>query len=1059
MRLFILGLIGASLLGAASAATVTMMQAGQVYEYWDQETAPPTGWNLPGFETETPWPTGPSPMGYGEATHATTTGIGNGITLYYRTTVFIADPAFYSWSLSGHIDDGAIVYINGVEAWRFNMPAGEISHDTLSATNVPSEANIKGPEVIPSTMFDAGHNLITVSVHQATVDSSDSTLNLLLQGTAPDENLAALVASPFFAAGQDWKYDDSGAEPANFHTLDFDDAAWANGLAPLGFGDGDEATVLTKNGNVAFFRHTFTVEDIYPYNGLSAFAVVDDGAVFYLNGVEGHRRENMPEHDDEHGGLPATFAAATKSDPEENAFFTEAVYWSGSVLREGDNVLAVRVHQATANSGDLSFDLRLNGLLAQTVPSRSPVPITTESPSPAPSPSVSAAPPSETSTVTVTPTVTPTVTQSPVSPTPTVSVTVTPTPTVSPSAIIPAGNNGALSSPGAKAGLSIGVVLGVAALGAGIAFLLWRSKGKKGGNKKKKTGGEGSASAPKALENGQWGPGGANRTAIKGKMAPQQTETATTMGSRQETDLESQPRLTSAPSSYTTINTTTTGAGDAASPPPRVHAFRAESDSRSGIESKYSSVGGDSSVSEVALVPAPPAMITSRQSSDKVVPQSHGESKSPERSPAASDSTVVRKSNKRDSNPAETTIVSPASTASTLVEPFSKPSRKSSKSSSKKDRKHRSSRRSSDSSAAEKDRSDRHRSKSRSRHSSSRHSSSSSSSAADPSASSAVAPRDELSANDSATDHAAAPRSIAAESATASSDMPTGVAEVDDVTTNVTGETTDAADAAALVDATAAAEHDAAAKSKSSDKEKRSRSRSRSKSRTGRASRPSVAGTEEPGYSTVAEVEAEIAEARRLARRERRKDKIRRQLLAKGADKIDSGNDSAAMLERITRRSRSPRGSRSRSPRIKSPSRLAGGQLVTVRDLYSTRPASPRNALGGQDADWEVPSGAQMNPMWPQYAAPWSYAPTGPAGYGPPSSPTPGSYGAPAGYPGPWGPAGGMAAPPAWAAYYRPTPVAGGAAPSGAAAPRERSSSPRASRMQRQRQKNMSWFF
>jgi len=79
-------------------------------------------------------------------------------------------------------------------------------------------------------------------------------------------------------------------------------------------------------------------------------AAVDDGAVFYLNGIE-VRRINMP------GG---TITYGTPANPVGNAAFTGSTVLAVTNLQRGANVLAVEVHQSAALSDtDMMFAVEL----------------------------------------------------------------------------------------------------------------------------------------------------------------------------------------------------------------------------------------------------------------------------------------------------------------------------------------------------------------------------------------------------------------------------------------------------------------------------------------------------------------------------------------------------------------------------------------------------------------------------------------------------------------------------------------------------------------------------
>jgi hypothetical protein len=83
-------------------------------------------------------------------------------------------------------------------------------------------------------------------------------------------------------------------------------------------------------------------------------ARIDDGAVFYLNGVEIHRLR-MP-------AAPDTYALLASEEPAGgDAVQEEQFTISGVPLREGDNVLAVSVHQFNCDGNDVVFGLTLEG--------------------------------------------------------------------------------------------------------------------------------------------------------------------------------------------------------------------------------------------------------------------------------------------------------------------------------------------------------------------------------------------------------------------------------------------------------------------------------------------------------------------------------------------------------------------------------------------------------------------------------------------------------------------------------------------------------------------------
>lgn len=155
----------------------------------------------------------------------------------------------------------------------------------------------------------------------------------------------------------EWAYHDAGEDLGQGWFLpDYDDADWARGRAPLGFGDGPQTVVYggpdTKRHTV-YFRKAFQADRLEIYNRFELRLCVDDGAVVYLNGEEIYRH-NMPQGDVEF---------TTMADQEVTGV-RECVYWLVPLgdelpLKEGDNVLAVEVHQNAPDSDDLHFDLAL----------------------------------------------------------------------------------------------------------------------------------------------------------------------------------------------------------------------------------------------------------------------------------------------------------------------------------------------------------------------------------------------------------------------------------------------------------------------------------------------------------------------------------------------------------------------------------------------------------------------------------------------------------------------------------------------------------------------------
>lgn len=160
--------------------------------------------------------------------------------------------------------------------------------------------------------------------------------------------------------GARWKFLDDGSDQGTaWREPDFDDAGWTEDHAELGYGDGDEATRVGYGGDTnnryltTYFRKKFNVTEVDEITSLLLELKRDDGAVVYLNGTEVWR-PNME------AGIEIDYLTRARSvmgSPEENQFHPKTDL-APSLLVEGENTLAVEIHQFQPNSSDISFDLR-----------------------------------------------------------------------------------------------------------------------------------------------------------------------------------------------------------------------------------------------------------------------------------------------------------------------------------------------------------------------------------------------------------------------------------------------------------------------------------------------------------------------------------------------------------------------------------------------------------------------------------------------------------------------------------------------------------------------------
>lgn len=166
--------------GSAANTTVLALGSGSWY-YLANNSNQGTAWrsfNAPA----SPWVSGTASFGYGRSQTTTISPTNNSITSYYVKNITIADPTvFTQFNFVLSYDDGAVVYVNGTEVKRSNMPSGTIAYNTQASSN-----NYTSGETftVPVSAFVAGNNTIAVEVHQQNSNSNDCYFDLSITGVA-----------------------------------------------------------------------------------------------------------------------------------------------------------------------------------------------------------------------------------------------------------------------------------------------------------------------------------------------------------------------------------------------------------------------------------------------------------------------------------------------------------------------------------------------------------------------------------------------------------------------------------------------------------------------------------------------------------------------------------------------------------------------------------------------------------------------------------------------------------------------------------------------------------
>jgi len=256
----------------------------------------------------------------------------------------------------------------------FSLIVGTIdSYSQVTINEVcPRNANIITDEDGDYPDFIELYNAGSTAVNLQGYSIGDD-LDSLSMWTFPSVTIAAQSYLTVFASGKDrktsidhwesvvkdtymWRYivPTAPVDPA-WNTIGFDDSSWLLGAGGIGYGDGDDGTVLSPPIRSVFIRHTFNIVD----TALLADAVFhmdyDDSFVAYLNGVE-VIRANVGVN-----GTPTPYDSAAYVEHEallyQGQLPDEFKITEGqlkSVVINGNNVLCIQVHNTNIFSSDLT---------------------------------------------------------------------------------------------------------------------------------------------------------------------------------------------------------------------------------------------------------------------------------------------------------------------------------------------------------------------------------------------------------------------------------------------------------------------------------------------------------------------------------------------------------------------------------------------------------------------------------------------------------------------------------------------------------------------------------
>jgi secreted PhoX family phosphatase len=162
-----------------AGSIVTLVRTGSTWRYLDNGTNQGTAWRALSFDDGS-WKSGAAPLGYGDpvTTVVSFGGSSNNkyITTYFRQR-FNAPRTLGTISLRLRRDDGAVVYIDGNEVVRSNMPSGTISSTTLASSTINGSGETSFTTFAIPGQIAAGDHVLAIEIHQRSRTSSDIVLD------------------------------------------------------------------------------------------------------------------------------------------------------------------------------------------------------------------------------------------------------------------------------------------------------------------------------------------------------------------------------------------------------------------------------------------------------------------------------------------------------------------------------------------------------------------------------------------------------------------------------------------------------------------------------------------------------------------------------------------------------------------------------------------------------------------------------------------------------------------------------------------------------------------
>ena len=328
-----------------------------------------SGYDGPAFDHS-----GEAVLGYGQINLSpivTNIGVPSGSRYsgYFRSE-FVLDEPMIETGIEILNDDGAFVYIDGVEVFRNNIsPTADDTYTTFALNHTyPDGVNVENvTKTFSIADLDEGTHTIAVSVHQANTGSSDLGLDLRLFGRpVVGGELLQRTGQSDSDTASDFDPNNDPTRGAQNPDMTVPFGVVLDTTTGIGFSDDQlafEDIIETDAGadmegvNASLWTRIEFVasEELTAMGTLTLSMMYDDGFVAYINGVQVAQRNAPP--------AMAWDSSATAAHSDMLAVVYEEIDISThmGLLLEGANVLAIHGLNYDASDADLLIKPKLVG--------------------------------------------------------------------------------------------------------------------------------------------------------------------------------------------------------------------------------------------------------------------------------------------------------------------------------------------------------------------------------------------------------------------------------------------------------------------------------------------------------------------------------------------------------------------------------------------------------------------------------------------------------------------------------------------------------------------------